>query len=100
MAPGIMATIIFTLTIGLTGLMFVIEKKEGLMDRSWVAGVNSIEILAAHIASKLVIMTVQITLLILIANFVFNVNLKGPIIISALLLLFQGFCGMSYGTKK
>nr|QUF59474.1 ATP-binding cassette transporter Abch-like1 [Brachionus angularis] len=97
MAPGIMATIIFTLTIGLTGLMFVIEKKEGLLDRSWVAGVNSIEILSAHIASKLIIMTVQIALLLVISIFVFEVNMKGPFIISAMLLLLQGFCGMSYG---
>nr|UOU03363.1 ATP-binding cassette subfamily H-like 1 [Brachionus rubens] len=97
MAPGIMATIIFTLTIGMTGLMFVIEKKEGLMDRSWAAGMNAVEVLSAHITSKIVIMTVQITLLILISTLVFGVDIKGPIFVSALLLLLQGFCGMSYG---
>ncbi|CAF0942665.1 unnamed protein product [Brachionus calyciflorus] len=97
MAPGIMATIIFTLTIGMTGLMFVIEKKEGLMDRSWVAGINAVEVLSAHIASKIIIMTVQITLLILISTLVFGVNMKGSIFVSALLLLLQGFCGMSFG---
>jgi hypothetical protein len=39
MVPGIMITIIFSLSIGLTGLMFVLEKKDGLLDRSWVAGI-------------------------------------------------------------
>jgi ABC-type multidrug transport system permease subunit len=97
MAPGIMITIIFTITIGLTGLMFVIEKKEGLLDRSWVAGVHTIEIMAAHITAKLVIMTVQIIFLLAISIFVFNIKIEGPVLLGALLLLLQGFCGMSYG---
>lgn len=92
-----MITIIFTLTIGLTALMFVIEKKEGLLDRSWVAGVTTIEIMSAHVTAKLLIMIVQITILIIIANLVFDVTMKGSNFISALILLLQGFCGMSYG---
>jgi ABC-type multidrug transport system permease subunit len=97
MAPGIMVTIIFTITIGLTGLMFVIEKKEGLLDRSWVAGVHTIEIMAAHITAKLIIMSIQIAFLLVISIFVFNIRIEGPVILAALLLLLQGFCGMSYG---
>lgn len=75
MVPGIMVTIIFTLTIGLTGLMFVIEKKDGLLDRSWVAGVSTTEVMFAHVTAKLVIMIVQILFLMIISNFVFNVNI-------------------------
>jgi hypothetical protein len=73
MVPGIMVTIIFTLTIGLTGLMFVLEKKDGLLDRSWVAGVSTAEIMMAHITAKLAIMFVQILFLMIISNFVFDV---------------------------
>ena len=40
-----MVTVMFTLSIGLTALMFVMEKKEGLFDRSLVAGVSTIEIM-------------------------------------------------------
>lgn len=82
MAPGIMITIIFTLTIGLTALMFVIEKKEGLLDRGWAAGVSTLEIMMAHVASKLLIMAIQITLLILITNLVFNVSALYVLVIS------------------
>ena len=74
MAPGIMVTIIFTLTIGLTALMFVVEKKEGLLERSWTAGVSTLEIMMAHVTAKLFIMAIQITLLILLTDFVFEVN--------------------------
>jgi hypothetical protein len=42
---GVMVTVMFTLSIGLTALMFVMEKKEGLFDRSLVAGVSTIEIM-------------------------------------------------------
>lgn len=38
MIPGVMTTIIFSLSIGFTALLFVLEKKDGLLDRSWVAG--------------------------------------------------------------
>jgi hypothetical protein len=40
MVPGTMVSIMFSLAIGVTGLMFVTEKKDGLLDRSWVAGIS------------------------------------------------------------
>lgn len=69
-----MVTIMFTLAIGLTALMFVLEKKNGLLDRNFVAGVSTIEIMLAHISAKLLIMVVQIILILIIATFVFNVG--------------------------
>lgn len=92
-----MVTIMFTITIGLTGLMFVIEKKEGLLDRSLVAGVHVTEIMMAHISIKLAIQIFQITLLMAISTLAFGIQIKGSFILASLLLLLQGFCGMSYG---
>jgi hypothetical protein len=43
MVPGVMVSIMFSLSIGVTGLMFVTEKKDGLLDRSWVAGMTTVE---------------------------------------------------------
>lgn len=97
MVPGIMVTIVFSLSIGLTSLMFVLEKKDGLLDRSGIAGVTTLEIMIAHVLVKLTLLTVQIIILIGTAAFIFKVKILGPFILSALLLLLQGFCGMSYG---
>jgi ABC-type multidrug transport system permease subunit len=97
MAPGIMITIVFILTIGLTALMFVIEKKEGLLERTAVAGINTFELILSHITVKLIIMSFQTMVLLIIAIFVFKVNMVGSIFIAAILLLLQGFCGMSFG---
>lgn len=72
----------------------------------------------AYVMAKLITMIVQIALLIVMATFAFNVSknetkkviyslsffyfdfkvdIKGPFIVSAILLMLQGFCGMSYG---
>jgi hypothetical protein len=69
-----MITIMFTLSIGLTALMFVLEKKEGLLERNWVAGVSTIEIMSSHITAKFFIMLVQLILILIIPIFAFDVN--------------------------
>lgn len=80
MAPGIMVTIIFILSIGLTALIFVIEKKEGLLERTAVANVNTLELITAHVTVKLIIMIFQIAMLLFISIIVFEVNMKGELI--------------------
>lgn len=99
MAPGIMITIIFILTIGLTALMFVIEKREGLLERTTVAGINTFELILSHVSVKLIVMVFQTAVLLVISNFVFNVKMIGSIFTAGFLLLLQGFCGMSFGKK-
>jgi ABC-type multidrug transport system permease subunit len=74
-ALGMMVSIIFFLAIGLTALMFVVEKKEGLLERSWIAGVTTVEIMLAHIIVKFFIQFIQITLLLIFTNFIFKVRL-------------------------
>jgi hypothetical protein len=48
-ALGMMISIIFFLAIGLTALIFVVEKKEGLLEHSWIVGVTTVEVNLAHI---------------------------------------------------
>ena len=74
-APGMMISIIFFLAIGLTALIFVIEKKEGLLDRSWIAGVTTVEVMLAHIMVKFFIQFIQIFLMIVFADVLFQVIL-------------------------
>jgi ABC-type multidrug transport system permease subunit len=72
-APGMMVSIIFFLAVGLTALMFVVEKKEGLLERSWIAGVTTIEVMFAHIIVKFFIQLIQIAFLLIFAHFIFQV---------------------------
>ena len=73
-APGIMMSIIFFLAIGLTSLIFVVEKKEGLFERIWVTGVKTIEMIVAHLVMKTFIQLIQVVLMIVFAKFLFQVR--------------------------
>jgi len=97
MAPGIIITIVYFLASGLTALSFVIEKKEGLLGRSLVAGVSAPEILLAHILTQLMVMLVQVGILLVFALLVFRILAHGPVIYVIILALFQGFTGMALG---
>jgi ABC-type multidrug transport system permease subunit len=68
-----MISIIFFLAIGLTALIFVVEKKEGLLERSWIAGVTTVEVMLAHIIVKFFIQFIQIILMVVFADLIFQV---------------------------
>ena len=72
-APGMMLSIVFIFAITLTALMFVLEKKEGLLDRSWIAGGTTTEIIASHIIVNFFIQFIRITFLLIFVYFVFKV---------------------------
>ncbi|XP_064595500.1 ABC transporter G family member 23-like [Liolophura sinensis] len=97
MAPAIILSTTFFLATGLTALSFIMEKKEGLLDRSLVAGVSSVEIMLSHVCTQLMVMVVQVGLLLVFALIVFKVPYNGPLIWVILLVLLQGFCGMALG---
>lgn len=97
MAPGMIISIGFALSIGLTALAFVTERKEGMLDRTWAAGVHPMDVLIAHVLTQFVILLVQITLMLFFALFVFQVTNNGSLVLVALLALLLGFYGMTYG---
>ncbi|CAF1508387.1 unnamed protein product, partial [Rotaria sp. Silwood1] len=96
-APGMVVSIIFFLATGLTGLIFVVEKKQGLLERSWIAGVTTIEVMFAHIIVKFFIRIIQIILLLTFTDYIFKIEIKGSIFLAAGIIFLQGICGMSYG---
>ena len=60
MAPGVILSITYFMAVGLTSLSFIIERKEGLLERSWVAGVTASEVMIAHVVAQFVVMMVQL----------------------------------------
>ncbi|XP_003390840.2 PREDICTED: ABC transporter G family member 20-like [Amphimedon queenslandica] len=98
-APGMIVSITFGMSIGLTALSFVIERKEGLLDRTWVAGVNVTEMVLAQIFTQCIILFVQSTILIILVRFAFKVYMVHlrSIFLVELLTMLQGLTGMAYG---
>ncbi|XP_078128557.1 ABC transporter G family member 23 isoform X1 [Sander vitreus] len=95
--PGAVLSITFYLAVGLTALSFVLERKEGLLDRCWVAGVSSLETMLAHLFSQLFVISVQILLLLLFILLVFKIPNEGSLALVIVLIVMQGITGISFG---
>uniref|UniRef100_A0A3B4FL11 ABC transporter G family member 20-like n=1 Tax=Pundamilia nyererei TaxID=303518 RepID=A0A3B4FL11_9CICH len=95
--PGAVLSITFYLAVGLTALSFVLERKEGLLDRCWVAGVSSLETMLAHLFSQLFVISVQIILLLLMMLLVFKNPNEGSLVLVIILIVLQGVTGISFG---
>ena len=84
--------------IGLTGEAFILERKDGLLHRSWVAGVMPFEIIFAQITAQVFVLIGQIFVALLMTLVVFGISCEGPISLVMILTLLQGLAGMCYGT--
>jgi ABC-type multidrug transport system permease subunit len=97
MAPGILVSISFSMAVGLTATTLILERKEGLLDRSWVAGVNVLEVVLAHAVTQLFIIVIQMALMVFFLIVVFDVPCEGNVTFVLLLVILQGLTGMSAG---
>jgi hypothetical protein len=48
--------------------------REGLLDRSWIAGVTSLEVMLAHVVAQFAVMVVQVALVLVFMILVFQVR--------------------------
>ncbi|KAL2720359.1 ABC transporter G family member 20-like isoform X2 [Vespula squamosa] len=96
-APGIILTIIFFLSVALTSGAMLLERNEGLLERSLVSGVTGPEILFGQVTTQFLVMTGQ-TIMVLIFTFaVFKLTCEGNIGWVSLLTILTGLCGMCFG---
>ncbi len=97
MAPGVILSITYFMAVGLTALSFIIERREGLLDRSWVAGVTATEVMLAHVVAQFAVMLAQVAAVLVFMIYVFEIPAEGPMAWIVLLTLLQGICGMAFG---
>ncbi|KAH6922148.1 hypothetical protein HPB50_009897 [Hyalomma asiaticum] len=97
MAPGIIISITYIMAVGLTAISIVSEQKEGLLERSWVAGVRPFEVILSHVICQFLVMFVQVSGLLVFTFIVFEIPSRGPFMWVVILTLLQGCCGMVYG---
>ena len=97
MAPGVILSINFLAAVALTALSFVMERKEGLLERSLVAGVTSFQFLISHILTQFLVLLVQVTFLMFFTFLIFGIQNRGSFLWVVLLTILQGCCGMAYG---
>ena len=89
-APALVLAITYAMSVGLTALAFVQERKEGLLERSLVSGVLSIHIFFAHFIVEFVMMLLQTIIMLIFMFNVFGISMNGSLILVILLTLVQG----------
>lgn len=97
MAPGVIILIAYYATTALTALSLVLERKDGLLERSLVAGVNSFEFLISHIMTQTIVLTIQEVFMLATTFYIFKVPSRGPMIWVFSLTFFQGVAGVMFG---
>ncbi|RWS13298.1 ABC transporter G family member 20-like protein [Dinothrombium tinctorium] len=97
MTPGNILVFLFFSAAASTALVFVMERKEGMLQRAIVAGVNPLEFLAAHLLQQVFILIGQIAIMLFFTFYVFEMPNNGSMITAVVLIILQGICGMSFG---
>ena len=97
MAPGFILSLAFFASIATAALTLVLERKDGLLERSLVTGVNPNEYILSHVITQTVVVILQTFSVLLIAFFIFEIPNVGSVFWISVLIVMQGVCGMSYG---
>ncbi|XP_046645726.1 ABC transporter G family member 20-like [Daphnia pulicaria] len=97
MAPGLIISIVYNMAVALTAGVFITERKQGLIDRSLVAGVQMPEILLSYLINQFTIIIGQTALVYLFMLMVFKIPCQGDLALAILITLLQGLVGISFG---
>ena len=90
------STIFFT-SLGLSVGTMLLEKSEGMLERLFIIGITSSEILLSHFIVLVQTMIGQIFFVMFMAFYGFKVTNNGSLILVFALLFVCGLCGLWYG---
>eukprot|EP00118_Oscarella_pearsei_P024012 m.296095 g.296095 ORF g.296095 m.296095 type:complete len:145 (+) comp40762_c0_seq35:2305-2739(+) len=74
LAPGVLSSSAYALPVALTALALVLERKEGLLERMWVAGVTAGQQVFGHFFTQVFVLVVQVLLVVFFTLVVFDVG--------------------------
>ena len=96
-APGTILSIAFLSAIPLTAMVLVVERKQGLIERSIVAGASYLRILVALLLPQIFILFVSSLSLLIFVFPVFGVSYQGHFSLILLMTFLQSISGMCFG---
>lgn len=88
---------IFFAAMALTAITLVLERKDGIFERTLVAGVKTFEFIISQISTQLLVLAVQVLLSIITMLYIIDIDNQGSVLIIYLITLIQGMCGMALG---
>ncbi|KAG5869875.1 hypothetical protein JTB14_003960 [Gonioctena quinquepunctata] len=96
-APGITLTIIFFMAVALTSGAMIMERNEGILERSLVNGISGPELLSSQILTQFVVILGQTVMVLLVEFVFFRLTQNGSWFVLFILTLLAGVCGMCFG---
>lgn len=96
-APGVALGFLFFMSALTCGLAYIIEKKDGMIHRSLIAGVTTMEIMISHFIPQFVVVLIQAILAFIIMFAVFEIPQIGSPVLAFFLVILSSVCGMAMG---
>ncbi|XP_030761638.1 ABC transporter G family member 20 [Sitophilus oryzae] len=96
-APGFILTIIFFMAVALTSGAMLLERNEGILERSLVNGITATEMLFSQVLTQFVVMFGQTTMVLIVAFPIFHLTQNGSWLLLFTLTILGGLCGMCFG---
>lgn len=97
MAPGTLIALIFFAPLALTGFALIKERREGLLERSLVAGVRAEEFIVSHFILQNIVLTIQVILLMMTTFVLWEIPYHGSLLETAAIIFLQGVSGIGFG---
>lgn len=97
MAPAMIMVMMFYIAAGLTVAVFIHDRKQGFWNRTLLAGVQTSEMMLAHIMIHSIILMIQLLEVIVLVGLVFTTENHGSFFIVVLILALLGLAGMFFG---
>lgn len=92
-----MFRLIFYMGTSITSTSIVVDRLEGVWDRSLVSGVTHGEILLTHFCTQFSLVVIQVIELLVLTFFGFNMTCNGNFVLAFFFFLTQGINGMLNG---
>nr|CAD7409531.1 unnamed protein product [Timema cristinae] len=97
MAPGVIVSLVYFLSVSLTSTILLVEKMDGIWGRTLVAGVTSSEVLMSHVISQMVQTFIQMVFILLMSLYVFGFEIRYNFTLAVVLIALQAMAGMTFG---
>ena len=94
---GILVSLSFFSALSLTSTSLVVERINGLIERTVIVGVGHFQIIFAHILTNITFLVVQVILIMLVVFAIFDFDYNGSLLLIGLLAISQSMSGMCYG---
>ncbi|XP_066145077.1 ABC transporter G family member 23-like [Euwallacea fornicatus] len=97
MIPGTIITMLFFMGAMMTSQIIITDRKDGIWDRSVVAGITSLEITLTHFILQACIMVVQASEVLILIFAIYKYPIEGSPWLIFFIAYLAGICGMVYG---